>query len=405
MTDHYKISLGILKQLLEESDNSHWANWINEDIQFWESKKDVKHHLGAYGGMGSINDLFVGGSDKLGIWNNQVFVTIKTLSWSLAKQRINSAPTTPDFYQYGTGQMSGWRCRNCGHSRLDENQIEQYLSFKYLPQLITDLIRKDKLENLVPISNWIDNDEVKSVRIRIKDYLTKSEIEFSKFQSWLKTCPKCKSDDICVYRWEWNDTENTIIESKDNLKIKKRQHSTMAIFNKGFIAKLKDKMLKRILAYFIILNSLLGCNNIVSKKNDEPIIQGDITREKIQRNSIDSDANIFNNKWPVQFMIDAKSFEPTLNALNSISKCKIITDFTNHEITPANVHSWNAKMILFNDTIDVSKMTYSDWKLPIYSFGWEESFNNVKSDSKIKRIENALEEYQIKYKLVDYLKE
>lgn len=233
MTDHYKISLGILKQLLGESDNSHWVNWISEDIQLWESKKDVKHHLGAYGGMGSINDLFVGGTDKLGIWNNQVFDTIKNLSWNLAKQRIDSAPTTQDFYQYGTGQMSGWRCRKCGHSRLDENQIEQYLSFKYLPLLISDLITKDKLQNLVPISNWIDKKEIESERRRIKEYLTKSEIEVSNFQSWLKTCPKCENDDVCVYRWEWNDTEKTIIESKDNLKIKKSQHTTLAKNNGG----------------------------------------------------------------------------------------------------------------------------------------------------------------------------
>jgi hypothetical protein len=240
MTDHYKISLGILKQLLEESDNSHWANWISEDIQLWESKKDVKHHLGAYGGMGSINDLFVGGTDKLGIWNNQVFDTIKNLSWNLAKQRFDSAPTTLEFYKYGNGQLSGWRCRNCGYSRLDENNIEQYLSFKYLPLLITDLISKNQLQNLLPISHWIDTEEIESERIRIKDYLIKSEIEVSKFQSWLKACPKCESDDICVYRWEWNDIEKTIIESKDNLKIKKSQHTTTYKNNGGDSAKTKD---------------------------------------------------------------------------------------------------------------------------------------------------------------------
>ena len=164
-------------------------------------------------------------------------------------------------------------------------------------------------------------------------------------------------------------------------------------------------MPKRLLAYFVILIPFLGCNIVISKENNDPILQGDITREKIQKNSIDSSANIFDNKWPVQFMIDAKSFEPTLNALNSISKCEIIADFTNHEISPANVHSWNAKMVLFNDTVSVSKMTYSDWNLPIYSFDWEESFDNVKTDSKIKKIESAFKQHKIEYMLVDYLKD
>ena len=116
--------------------------------------------------------------------------------------------------------MSGWRCRNCGHSRLDENKIEQYLSFKYLPELITDLIEKDELENLLPISNWIDTEEIDSERKRVKNCLVKLEIEVSKFQSWLNACPKCESDDVCVYRWEWNEIKKTIKELKNNLKIK-----------------------------------------------------------------------------------------------------------------------------------------------------------------------------------------
>lgn len=170
------------------------------------------------------------------------------------------------------------------------------------------------------------------------------------------------------------------------------------------VISLKDLMTKRIFACFIILNLLLSCTNNESKKGAEQILQGDITREKIQKNLINSNSNIFDNKWPVQFMIDAKSFELTLKALNSISNCKLLADFDNHEVSPANVHSWNAKMVLFKDTINVSKMTYTDWEYPIYSFEWEESFDDVKLDSKIRKIEITLVKYQIKYKLVDYLK-
>ena len=164
-------------------------------------------------------------------------------------------------------------------------------------------------------------------------------------------------------------------------------------------------MTKSIVAYVILLIALSGCKNSVTNKNNEPSLQGDITREKIQNNSIDSNANIFNNTWPVQFSINAKSFDPTVNALNSISTCELISDFANHEISPADVHSWKAQMILFKDTVSVSKMTYFDWKLPIYSFDWEESFENVQADSKIKKIENALTQHHIEYKLIDYLKD
>jgi hypothetical protein len=42
-----------------------------------------------------------------------------------------------------------------------------------------------------------------------------------------------------VYRWEWNDTEKTIFESKDNLKIKKSQHTTTYKNNGGDSVKTK----------------------------------------------------------------------------------------------------------------------------------------------------------------------
>lgn len=164
-------------------------------------------------------------------------------------------------------------------------------------------------------------------------------------------------------------------------------------------------MSRRILLYLIIIMTCsYGCYNS-SKKEIEQGLQGDTTREKIQKKLINSDTNIFKDKWPVQFMIDADSFEPTIDALNSISECKFISDFMNHEISPANVHSWNAKMVLFRDTINISKMTYSDWKGPIFSFNFEESFDDVKADSKIKKIENALKQNRIEYTLIDYLKE
>lgn len=239
MTDHYKISLEILKRLLEESDNPHWANWIAKDIWLWEGSRDVKHHLGSYGGMGSINDLCVGGTGKIGIWNNQVFDTIKGLSWTLAKNRNHSAPRSSSFYRFGTGQMTGWKCRNCGHSRLNENQIEYYLAFEHLPSIIVELINEDKLESLLPISNWISSEKIENERSKVKTILSKTEIYIPESEAWLKTCSKCQSDDVCSYRWEVSNDKETVLESRNNINMKKNQHSTMGIPKKGFIAKLK----------------------------------------------------------------------------------------------------------------------------------------------------------------------
>ena len=117
MDDNYKTSLKILKSLLDESQNDHWANWIENDIIYWDKNKSTNHHLSAFGGMGSINDIYVANNDQIGIWKNRVFDMTKSLSYYFAKNKTNIAPTNIDFYTHGNGEMYGWKCNNCKHSR------------------------------------------------------------------------------------------------------------------------------------------------------------------------------------------------------------------------------------------------------------------------------------------------
>jgi len=238
MKDHYEISLKILYQLLHQSGNNHWANWIKKDIKLWKLEKSVKHHLGAYGGMGSINDLWVGGENKDGIWENLIFETIKNLSWNLAKKRIKEAPKSVEFYKNGNGQLTGWRCINCGISKISKTKIEYYLSNKYLPAKIVQLVKDKNLEDLLPVKNWIHNSEIEVERAKILQSISETDIELEEFSFWLKICPNCKSGNVCVYRWEYEIINDRIIESKDNLKIKGSQHKTMYKTAVTFIRRL-----------------------------------------------------------------------------------------------------------------------------------------------------------------------
>lgn len=38
-----------------------------EDLKLWETTKSAEHHLHAYGGMGSFNDIAIGGNNREGI--------------------------------------------------------------------------------------------------------------------------------------------------------------------------------------------------------------------------------------------------------------------------------------------------------------------------------------------------
>lgn len=161
----------------------------------------------------------------------------------------------------------------------------------------------------------------------------------------------------------------------------------------------------RILLILLFTTLAFGCFDNKSKQGTNFILPGDATRERIIKNEIYAGMNIFDNHWPVEFMISTADFETTINALNTISECTLITEFADHTVSPAGVHRWKAKMRLFNDTVEVSKMTYFDWEHPMFSFKWTETFDQVKSGSKIKEIELALYRNEINYNLADYLKD
>ena len=157
--------------------------------------------------------------------------------------------------------------------------------------------------------------------------------------------------------------------------------------------------MKQIIGYFLLLFTLISCTKEMLGQD----LQGDITRERIRNNEMISERNIFDGVWPVQFSIKAASFDSTLQALNSISTCILVEEFGNHEISPAKVHSWETQMTLLGDTIRVSRLEHETWALPIFFFNWRESFEDVKKDSKIEKIESALVKGNIKYTLIDYL--
>jgi len=213
---------------LKESGNDHWANWIQKDIHLWTTQKRVDNHLGAYGGMGSVNDLSVGGSDTIGVWKNTLFETTKNLSWGLAKGKISTPPLDENFYRYGSTEISGWRCRHCGHSRIDKSNIEEYLATEFFPKLFVDFIKQDKLIEILDLKSIVELEQIVDKRSVIEKLIQSANITLTSGNEWLWTCPECESKNVCVYRWQTTDNKTKLIESKDNLKMERKE---MPVYN------------------------------------------------------------------------------------------------------------------------------------------------------------------------------
>ena len=56
-TDIYTEALTCLRSILlaDHPEFQNWIDWLERDIQDWTQRREVAHHLRAYGGMGSFN--------------------------------------------------------------------------------------------------------------------------------------------------------------------------------------------------------------------------------------------------------------------------------------------------------------------------------------------------------------
>lgn len=219
MTDYYKLSLELLRTILLENQYDFWANWMTEDIDNWEKNQNTEHHLRAYGGMGSFNDVVIGNQDSEGLWQGRIFGILQSLAYGLASgdaledilSRINSTST----------QISGWRCQDCGAARINAIDIERFVCANILPQLFINHLKDNKLAKVLDTNKLLSSEEVSNKKATIEQLLRRASIEIASDNNWLWTCPKCGSSKVCSYRWEIINNETTIIESDDNLEINK----------------------------------------------------------------------------------------------------------------------------------------------------------------------------------------
>jgi hypothetical protein len=221
MTDYYKTALNLLITMLKDSGYDNWINWLSEDIRLWESEHTTEHHLRAYGGMGSFNDIVIGNNDTIGLWKDKVFSIVQALVYSLAKGIIKTASLEESFYSNEPTEISGWRCRNCGNASINERNIDIYLSAFFIPKFFVKYLKQDTIEEILDIEKMINSSEVLQKKQNVKYLVEANGIAFSAINDWLWACPNCGSSDVCTYRWNITKDDLSLQEADDNLPINK----------------------------------------------------------------------------------------------------------------------------------------------------------------------------------------
>ena len=219
MTNYYKTTLEVLSKILQEENYDHWAKWMQEDIKLWETNKSVEHHLHAYGGMGSFNDVAVGGNDNEGIWKGHVFGNLQTLAYGLAKGDAVETILKGISNRNSSKEISGWRCRNCGDARMTDRDINLFIARYFIPTFFIKYVQQDRLKEVVDIYKLIDSEEVINKKNQIKSLIQQEGIILNPDNNWLWICPKCGSSEVCAYRWNVLEDGSKLVEGNDNLEI------------------------------------------------------------------------------------------------------------------------------------------------------------------------------------------
>ncbi len=217
MTDNYKISLALLAKILQEENDEHWANWMLEDIKLWEKDKSVEHHLHAYGGMGSFNDVVIGDNDNEGIWKGKIFEYLQALAYSLAKGNFLETILETFSNPHRVNEISGWRCRNCGDARMTDREINLFITNYFVPKFFVKYVQEDRLKEVLDICKLIDSEEVIGKKSQLKSLIQEANIILNPDDNWLWNCPKCGSSEVCVYRWVVLGDDEELVEGEDNL--------------------------------------------------------------------------------------------------------------------------------------------------------------------------------------------
>jgi len=250
MTTYYQ-ALTALEYLLDKVGEKQWRDWLRQDMVLWKSKRDVTHHLSAYGGMGSFNDVWIcvqNGHKVTKIqepWANNLFELLKGLCFQLAYnpdknetiQDIDNNRYVPIFGAFkhsldkkgienaasqlslATSQLHGWRCLKCGYGETKPGDIEDYLARVLLPKYLSSAKTGAELKTIVDTAFTIKFDGINGLREQLEQMILESKIKIVDRDGWMRPCPKCGKGDTAVYRWEVD--RNVFRPSKDNIPLKK----------------------------------------------------------------------------------------------------------------------------------------------------------------------------------------
>lgn len=222
----YLHTIKALEYLLDKVVETRWRDWIREDIELWRTTQNVFHHLSAYGGMGSLNDLWISAHNRHAVmgfqepWVNVALTLLRDLAFRLAGLQRKESKL---IYKWFSGlrtflrtcvvingilqmtrknlRLDGWRCSSCGYLETQADRVESFLARTVLPMEISRAKTESDLIYIVDMALSGASPEIQTMRDEINARIVNSGIAITDRQGWMRPCPHCGSNSTEVCTW------------------------------------------------------------------------------------------------------------------------------------------------------------------------------------------------------------
>jgi hypothetical protein len=229
----YERALVATERFLLACGEKHWADWLAKDIKLWREKQDSSHHRGAYGGMGSINDVVLDTtydpkfSPLHKIFLSTSFEWLKSVLYHLSQDPLNnpsaeslrksigqhtpvlaafasgqSAPKSMHGFLEFDGKLQGLHCADCGYSEITDENVDRAMADQIVPALLFEACEKATLEDFVDSVLTMNIPDLAESRSRIESAVHDAGIHLSSRSGWLCSCGNCQGENIKTTHWK-----------------------------------------------------------------------------------------------------------------------------------------------------------------------------------------------------------
>jgi Zn ribbon nucleic-acid-binding protein len=205
----YEEALIAMHWLLETVGEYHWSQWIREDLELWRGSRQAEHHLSAYGGMGSFNDVSICAANGHLVtresepWAQETFDALKTICYRLAHIPGREIPcgTVRLLLRSGKPRLQGRQCTECGYREITPEELESYVAKRVTPAALSTACRNGNLQVWMSAALAGAVPGASTERNRVIDLLANSKIVVPGREGLLRPCPACKGNDTVVSYW------------------------------------------------------------------------------------------------------------------------------------------------------------------------------------------------------------